>query len=140
MIICAVRIFVLLATEISPIIPLGGKTWKKASRDFEQTLACELYASRPQPSTLKNLWNRAVVCIKSVVCLFFACTLPHEFLSFAFIFFLNLCLSSFASIVYAMTFWANYFFFMWTLSSLCARRTKQKESQEFVVIADFLKL
>ena len=92
------------------------------------------------PQLLKNLWNRAVVCIKSVVCLFFACTLPHEFLSFAFIFFLNLCLSSFASIVYAMTFWANYFFFLWTLSSLCARRTKQKESQEFAVIADFLKL
>ena len=43
MIICAVRIFVLLATEISPVIPLGGG------------LACELYASRPQPSTLKKL-------------------------------------------------------------------------------------
>ena len=50
------RIFVLLATEISPIIPLGGENLKKkASRDFEQTLACELYASRPQPSTLKKL-------------------------------------------------------------------------------------
>ena len=56
MIICAGEDFCSFSHRNFPHYPSwGGKLEKKASRDFEQILACELYASRPQPSTLKKL-------------------------------------------------------------------------------------
>ena len=129
MIICAGEDFCSFSHRNFPHYPSwGGKLEKKLLGILNRLWHVNFMPQGLNPQLLKNLWNRAVVCIKSVVCLFFACTLPHEFLSFAFIFFLNLCLYSFASIVYAMTFWANYFFFLWTLSVAYVHDAQNKKN------------